>query len=65
MLCLNFYFKFNCDSVIEKGKKKIHFIFYYIVNVRIFLIRNMNLMLKLTSYPLFAVGKITLHINQL
>ena len=35
----------------------ISFQLYYIVNVGIFLIRNMNLMLKFTSYPHFFVDK--------
>ncbi|STC99067.1 Uncharacterised protein [Chryseobacterium carnipullorum] len=35
----------------------ISFQLYYIVNVVLFLIRNMNLMLKFTSYPQFNVDK--------
>lgn len=35
----------------------ISFQLYYIVNVAQFLIRNMNLMLKFTSYPQFIVDK--------
>lgn len=42
MLCLNFYFKFNCNFKVEKSKKCFHLQLYYIVNVLIFLIRNIN-----------------------
>jgi len=36
----------------------ISFQLYYIVNVALFLIRNMNLMLKFTSYPQLIMDKI-------
>jgi hypothetical protein len=35
----------------------ISFQLYYIVNVALFLIQNMNLMLKFTAYPQFIVDK--------
>lgn len=35
MLCLNFYFKFNCNFNGKKSKKSFHFDYYYIVNVQI------------------------------
>lgn len=35
----------------------ISFQLYYIVNVALFLIQNMNLMLKFTTYPQFIVDK--------
>ncbi len=42
MLCLNFYFKFNCDFKTEKSKNCFHFVYKYIVNVGNNLIQNMN-----------------------
>ncbi len=28
MLCLNFYFKFNCNFNVEKSKKSFHFDYF-------------------------------------
>ncbi len=39
----------------------ISFQLYYIVNVVQFLIRNMNLMLKFTTYPQFVVDKFVIN----
>jgi hypothetical protein len=39
----------------------VSFQLYYIVNVVQFLIRNMNLMLKFTTYPQFVVDKFVIN----
>ncbi len=45
-------------------QEKFSFHFYYIVNLGIILIRNINLMLKFTGYPHFFVDNLYLSHNK-